>query len=167
MNPKLYKSFDPEARFWLSNLSNYNEGPFKKENPNLKQSACDVYQKVLGESYFYVENILLCGRQVNSEKKIGGKSFSGRIVFALGKLKKKNKKQKINSLELPDLMSAKDAVYKLMKDVENLEKPLSEIEGKVKHEDYGYLSAIEWYKLLVLTLKKKQKEINAVNKMFI
>ena len=64
-------------------------------------------------------------------------------------------------------MSAKDSVYKLMKDVANIEKPLNEIQGKVKHEDYGFLSATEWYKLLIMTLKVNRKQIKLINKMFI
>lgn len=165
-NSNLYKSFDPEARFWLTNLGNYNEGPFKKKHPQLKQSACDAYQQLLGECYSYVESISLCDRQVNGDKKIGKKSFSGRIAFTLGKLKKKNKKQQFEVFDLPDLMSAKDAVYKLMKDVEGIDKPLDEIKGKVKHEDYGFLSAAEWYKLLIMTLKSNKKVVKSINQMF-
>ncbi len=103
-NSNLYKTFDPEARFWLSNLGNYNEGPFKKEHPQLKLSACDAYQKLLGECYFFVECINLCDRQINSDKQIGKKSFSGRVAFTLGKLKNRNKKQQFDVLELPVLL---------------------------------------------------------------
>ena len=166
-NPILYKSFDPEARFWLSNLGNYNEGPFKKKHPKLNLSACDAYQQLMGECFFFLESIDLCDKQVNGDKKVWKKSFSGRIAFTLGKLKTKNKQQSFEILNLPDLMSAKDAVYKLMKDVEGIEQPLGEITGKVKHEDYGFLSATEWYKLLVLTLKTNKHKIRAINKMFV
>ena len=166
-NSILYKSFNLEARFWLSNLGNYNEGPFKKMHPKLKISPCGAYQQLLGECFFILDSISICEKQVNGDKVIGKKTFNGRIAFTLGRLKKNKIKQQFEGLDLPDLMSGKDAVYKLMKDVEGLDKPLGELTGKVKHEDYGFLSAEEWYKLMVLTLKSNRKRIKTLNQMFI
>ncbi len=164
--PNLYQSFDTESRFWLSNLNNYNEAPFLKKHVKTNQSAQDVYQEVFGESLQCIENIKLCTQQVNTSTKIGKKSFAGRILFSVGTPKRK-KRQNFPTLVLSDILTTQNTVYKLMKEAERLSGILRGIKGKVQHADYGYLSAEEWYKLIIITLKSNKKRINTINKMFI
>lgn len=169
---KYYKLFEDQAKFWMAELSKYNEGPFAKVPENQSRSIGQIYTSMMDHSF---ETILPAIEKclANTGAANGGKSFRGRLSFMRNNLSQsstKTKFQEKNPSKQPEnIMAVRDRIIKLMKEMSELYPRVENApkSSKIKHDELGMLNAQEWYRLVELDFKYHLRFKQKIDQYFI
>lgn len=161
-NMKYYKRFESIGKYWLEQLSCYNEGPFQKPlvtKKGTEWSIGQVYEHLTKTALdIQLQAVEDCIQQRNGDVK-GGKTFYGFMTFLLGRYFPAT--QKIENhhniipeqpTEIMDMRNTSIRVLKMMNEYSNRIEKLSkqQLKYKVKHPFFGMLNAEEWYDLITM-----------------
>ena len=170
-----YKEFEKEAKFWLVELENYNEGPFSALTPNSEWTMGQLYEHLFQYTVYCTEKIEE-SITVSSEG-VAKLTFAGKMVFSLGSFfGKKAKDSKMIIPDLPsqpeDIMDARNKIIRCLKlmdeanDLINLHSDTAK-ESVSEHPVFGSLSAIQWFDLIIRHFKHHRKQKRKIDNYFI
>lgn len=159
---KYYKRFESVGKYWLEQLSCYNEGPFQKKLVTKKGTSWSIgqlYQHLTKTTLdFQLKAIDDCILQQNGDTK-GRKTFYGFFTFLLGKyfpVKQKIENHHQVKPEQPeDIMMMRNASIRVLKSMNEYSYKIDELSKeqlayKVKHPYFGMLNAVQWYQLVTM-----------------
>ena len=166
----LYKeSFEALGKSWLLDLNNYNEVPFKRKTSKVRWSLGEIYEHLGLITNHHVQQIESCF----SSSSEGKKSWSGKLVFikgsaSNGKLMKFNSSMFIPS-QPEEIKDARDTMYRVLKAMEEWGRKITDEnpKGKIEHPVLGMLSALEWYKLIVMQFEYHYKNKEKIHQLLI
>ncbi|HSZ24390.1 MAG TPA: hypothetical protein VK766_01665 [Cytophagaceae bacterium] len=167
---KIYQNkFLPVAKYLLKELEYYGENQFKRKTPVSDWTIGQLYHHLIQGSYdFHLKAIRDCLENKNDKQK-GGKSFLGYYVFAFGSYPLTKQKGFTNPpVQIESPAKAKDMMFGFLKEMQKLANEIDkrgDSTFKVKHEKLGMLSALEWYKLVVLHQKHHLKQKYKIDKV--
>ncbi|MCU0428575.1 MAG: hypothetical protein MUF42_01260 [Cytophagaceae bacterium] len=159
----------PIAKYWLKELEFYGENQFRKVTESSPWTIGQVYQHVsedvLHSNAKILENVLQ-----GKHESVGGKNLKGWLVFSFSNfLWFKFKSEENYQPEQPEsLTKAKDKMYRYLKEMQRyavLVDKNAGVTGKIKHPHFGYLNALEWYKVTHLHMVHHQKQKNKIDRI--
>ncbi len=165
LSKKLVDEFDSLINEYLTSLNNYTEDDLLKKSDDDSWSLGQMYNHLIrGTEIFHLAKVGEClNSDSNSDKR---KKFPGKLVFLIGgfpprKIKvppspQYTPKQPANKKELQDgLTHLKNLFRERVNEISN--KPGK---GKSEHPALGYLTFVEWIKLINMHFKhhKRQKQ---------
>lgn len=177
---KYYKHFESVGKYWLDQLSCYNEGPFQKklvEKRGTSWSIGQVYEHLTKTTLeIQLKAVEDCIQQQNGDIK-GGKSFIGVLTFLLGKYfpsrQRIDNHHNVKPIQPKEIMDIRNASIRVLKEMSEYSKKLDklskeDLKYKIKHPKFGMLNAKEWYLLVRMHyqhhLKQKYKIDNMLMK---
>lgn len=164
----LYIELKPQLYYFLTQLENYNEGPFNREIKGHGFSVGFVFKEVCEEfNVRVIPGIEQC--LSGGDKSAKGKTLKGFFSVMLNKSVRSGTRSfseqysSHNNFSIPMI---RDELYRVMKRMEALDQEMATAgkpdlkKNKSKHDKLGYLNAVEWYKLGInnSTMFKSLKE---------
>ncbi|MCP4522272.1 MAG: DinB family protein [Cytophagales bacterium] len=174
---KYYKRFEPIGKYWLEQLSCYNEAPFQKKLMEKRGTSWSI-----GQLYEHLTTTTLekqlkavndCIEQQNGDTK-GYKSFWGLLTFSFGKYlpfrQKLDEHHQVKPVQPKEIMDVRNASIKVLKEMneysQKIEKLSKEdLKYKVKHPKFGMLNAKEWYTLVSMHYQHHLKQKYKIDNM--
>lgn len=163
----IYKQFEPIGKSWLTDLNNYNEVPFQRKTSQIKWSLGQIYDHLSDSTIdFHLKGVETC---INTPQP-GKKSWCGKMVFLKGSFN--NKKLKVFmedqfTPEQPENISfCKDKMIRVLKHMDEWGRKITQenINNKAEHPILGFLTAQEWYKLVILHFDYHKKNKTKIDK---
>jgi len=157
---KVYNDFLGNAKYWLKELEYYGKNQFKQKVEGEVWTIGELYDFLMNGSYeLHFEAIRNCLKKTNGEVK-GKKTFIGSIVFSMGSYLpvriKSAEYSPYQPQQLENPEKTKDMLYRFIKEMQKLSVDIDTAGGNdyaVKHPKFGYLTAIEWYKVIEMQFK--------------
>jgi hypothetical protein len=163
----LYRQFQPIGKLWLLNLNNYNEVPFKRKTSKIRWSLSEIYGHLCHSTLdFHLKGLEECF--VNPQT--GGKSLGGKLVFLRRSFDNKKLKafmeKEYAPTEIEGIGVTRNQVIRVLKQMDEWGEKILTIDKqhKAKHPVLGYLSACEWYRLVIFHFEYHTKNKNKIDK---
>ena len=173
---KIYQNdFLPTAKYLLKELEYYGENQFKKKTEVSEWTIGQLYHHVIQGSYDnHFKAIRNCLKKEGGDLK-GRKNLIGYFVFITGFYPpiKLQGLSNYSPSQIENIAKAKDSVYGYLKEMQKIAIEIDkagEAKYKVKHRNFGRLTALEWYKLIVIHQKhhlKQKKKIDKILRTFV
>lgn len=151
----LYTQLKPLLYYFLTQLENYNEGPFNRKIERYGFSVGFLYKDLCEEfNVKIITGIEECISGGDSKSK--GKSFKGFTSMILNKGVRSNSRSMSEAYSPHNnftISMLRDELYRIMKRMEALEQeinkqPKDELsKNKSAHAKLGFLTSKQWYKL--------------------
>ncbi len=173
---KIYQNkFLPTAKYLLKELEYYGENQFKRKTEVSDWTIGQFYHHLIQGSYdYHFKAIKNCLQKEGGDVK-GSKNVLGYFVFLFGSyppVKFKGLPGYVPT-QIENIAKAKDLVYGYLKEMQRLAIEIDKKGSgnyKVRHRKLGRLTAIEWYKLIVIHQKhhlKQKKKIDKILRTFV
>lgn len=154
----VYQQFSKTAKYLLKELDYYGKNQFRKRLEGKEFTVGELYDFLINSTVqFYVPQIDQClnPRTGNTEAK---KNAKGKFVFWYGRYPAIFKYKEVSgykSIQPESPEKVKDMIFKFMKIMNKKAQEIdqSEVQCRVLHPVYGYLSALEWYRLIEMNFK--------------
>jgi hypothetical protein len=168
---KIYQNkFLPIAKYLLKELEYYGENQFKRKTEASDWTIGQLYHHQIQGSYdYHFKAIRDCLAQKNGDLK-GSKTIFGFFVFLFNSyppVKFKGVKGYVPA-QIENTAKAKDMMFGYLKEMQKLAREIDknpENKYKVKHRKLGRLTALEWYKLVVIHQKHHLKQKHRIDKI--
>ena len=162
----IYKDFQPIGKSWLVELNNYNEVPFKRKTSKIKWSLGEIYSHLCTSTLdFHLRGVEKC----LIEPTKGGKTWTGKVVFLKGSFNNKKLRSYMENEHSPkeaeDISAIKDKMIRVLKHMDEWGSKITEdnMSQKAEHPVLGYLTATEWYRLVILHFQYHRKNKTKIN----
>jgi hypothetical protein len=164
---------DCRAKYWLDELSNYSTEQLLKKPNESSWSLGQVYvHLMLASDHFFMENAKKC---VQNEGQIvnGGKNRYGKLLFLIGRFPPMKFKMPGSGVEPRQPDSIDYVKPKLERSIQIIHEVSGILAGynaklKVKHPAFGYLNAMEWYRMNEMHFahhRRQKKQLDKFLKM--
>ena len=174
---KIYQNkFLPTAKYLLKELEYYGENQFKRKTEVSDWTIGQFYHHIIQGSYdYHFKAIRNCLKNEGGDFK-GSKNIFGFFVFLNGGYPLLVKYKGLPGYvpaQIENIAKAKDLMYGYLKEMQKLALEIDKSGSgkyKVKHRKLGRLTAMEWYKLIVMHQKhhlKQKKKIDKILRTFI
>ena len=157
--------FKSAAIFWLDELGQYSDEQLLKQSGGSGWSMGQVYvHLMLASNHFFMENATKC-IQKEGEVMKGGKNRYGKLLFLIRRFPPMKFRMPKSGVEPRQPESVEYVRVKLEKTMQKIQEVSGTLSGynpklKVKHPAFGYLNAMEWYRMneMHFTHHKRQKK---------
>jgi DinB superfamily len=155
---KVYQNWLKTAAFYESEITKYSDEDFSKKQTEESWSIGQVYQHLIKGTMFFhskfAEDAL-----ASNDNSGASKTMPGKISFLIGGFPPIKIKVPPTPEYTPPQPKSKEAVIEdfqklklILKDLGDKIDASSSI-GKTKHPGFGYLTAMEWYKMIDMHFK--------------
>jgi len=153
------------AFYWMDALNQYSDEQLLRAPSDSEWSMGQVYvHLILASDHFFMENARKC-IQKEGEVIEGGKSRYGKLLFLIRRfppMKFKMPKSGVQPRQPEGVEYLRAKMEKTIQKIKEVSGTLSGYEPsiKVKHPAFGYLNAMEWYRMneMHFTHHKRQKK---------
>lgn len=170
---KIYKQFEKIGLYWLHSLDNYNDEPFLDKPDEKEWSLGQLYEHLSNGTIEYHLKMLHDAIDQKGGVLKGKKKFKGKVLFWFGAIPNKKIKSPKHESHPPrqpeSVKDAKNSMIKLLKAMNDTSKliPKANLDYKTEHRLFGYLNAMEWYKLIEFHFKHHLKQKKRLDKRLI
>lgn len=150
---KIYQNWLKTVAIYASELEHYSDEDFSKKPADDAWSIGQMYQHLIKGTTFFHAKFIEKALESNADSQ-EGKTMAGKVSFFINAFPPIKIKVPATPEYTPPQPKSKQAVADDLQKLKILLKDLGEqIDastsiGKTKHPAFGYLTAIEWYKMI-------------------
>ncbi len=168
---KIYQQkFLPEAKYLLKELEYYGNSQFRKQTEASKWTIGQIYHHIIQGTYdYHFKAIHNCIEEKGGANK-GGKTILGFLVFTFNSFPifKLKSAQNYTPIQIENTSKAQDMMFGYIKEMHKLALEIDKkgkSRYKVKHRNFGRLTAIEWYTLIEIHQRHHIKQKQRIDKI--
>lgn len=165
--------FKSTANYWLDALNQYSDEQLLKQPNASAWSMGQVYvHLILASDHFFMENAKRC-IQKEGEVIKGGKNRYGKLLFLIRRFPPMKFKMPKSGVQPRQPESVEHLKAKMEKTIQKIKEVSGNLSGydsslKVKHPAFGYLHAMEWFRMNEMHFahhKRQKKQLDKFLKM--